>query len=407
MRGSRPAPGRAFQPALSLTAGLAYTGFLLPTLVPVAAAVLLLARQPAWAFRRVRFLVVMAAAMLGAAVCSSLLHQSPYASIFIHSLVGCLALMLILALPGRPAVMPMLFVLGGVTALLLLLAALGDPGYFARKSLILNWHPAVPPAPLLPQLRGSPPLNAAGIVAAIAASGFLCGMLVSRGGRRWWMAAMFLVCLVALFLSGARTALVGFGAGAAMAGLLAPRWRLLWLSLIALTLLGALLLLLHARPGQDVWTSAIPDGLSRVRAWTVTAGAVAQAPVTGTGVNSFPFIIGFDTAAADRALVNSHNSYLQIWLDLGLLGVAPVVIMIGSAVRRLVVHRKEAVSRILLVMGTTFLVCSFFESLIIGSVAARPSLPGVPVWPEVALPLFFAIIGLAHAVLSPTDPSWH
>jgi O-antigen ligase len=156
---------------------------------------------------------------------------------------------------------------------------------------------------------------------------------------RWRLALvpMGLLCAGAL----AATFSVGGWAGTSAAllvvvGLLGGRrW------LLALVVVGAILgaAVLFAAPTERLAGRLDPTqgtSLVRVQLWQAALGLVRQSPLLGIGMDNFlyryPPMLPDDTTFEPN-LSHPHNLLLQSWLELGLLGLAAMLWLLGTFVR--------------------------------------------------------------------------
>ena len=195
--------------------------------------------------------------------------------------------------------------------------------------------------------------------------------------RRWAVGGCFVLSLVLLVLSGSSSGLVIGG----MLMALVPLYRAfrrrnnhLILALLCAVLIGGAgisLLLLNA----DVVLAMLGKDITltgRTVLWEAAWEAIWQRPWLGYGYSAF--WLGWQGGsaavwtAAGWETPHSHNGFLDLWLELGLLGVTILLIGIVSAGRRAVAAIRytpgaEALWPVLLL--SLILVYSFTESVIL------------------------------------------
>jgi O-antigen ligase len=348
------------------------------------------------------FLLGLLALLLGAAILSAIVHPSAQARPVIATLAACAALSMLLAMgPSRP-VMPALLGVATVTAL----GVLGWVVLYAPELLGTKFPAArlLGGSPGLSHLPAAHP-NVAAVLAAIAVPGWLAlATRAPRGGGRGVSTAMLVLSLAIVVVSGSRA-----GALAATIGALLVAW-LQWRRSREM-LLGATALVLLASP---VWAPGIVRLLTlgsgndqaRLPVWEASLRGIGQSPWLGRGIGSFPFAYA-RIPNADPVAIGTHNTYLQAWLDFGLLG---MVATVGLAVFLLVVcmraPARDPTALALKGVAAAWLVMSLFESTVI--MTSRTARPWAD-FREVVVPLAFVIFGLAAApgLVMASDPSGH
>lgn len=175
---------------------------------------------------------------------------------------------------------------------------------------------------------------------------FLMGEVQSRETRRvirlFGLAAL-LACLVAILLSGTRSAWVGFVVASVVWLLLRrePR-QTLAVAAIAFTVV----ILVSSVPGASRYlveragSSVATGGSGRADIWAVGLSIVESAPVVGVGFGNFPFaftpdaiaqVPGANTYGAGRG---PHNLLLANFAETGVVGGLLLLAFLGSALAR-------------------------------------------------------------------------
>ena len=155
-------------------------------------------------------------------------------------------------------------------------------------------------------------------------------------------AAACLVQLVGLALSMSRGAWLGFLASLAALAVLLARvsrkhlrqfgWILVGVLVVAL-LAAILYPPLYERALEMV---SLKSNMDRLYVWSAAVRMVADRPLTGVGGGNFPFVyVDYRPEGEQRTTVSfSHNLFLHILAEYGLLGLIPFTWMIGAALRR-------------------------------------------------------------------------
>jgi O-antigen ligase len=258
-------------------------------------------------------------------------------------------------------------------------------------------------------------LHANGVAAltAVTATGWVAAAVVPGPAPRR-VAAVVTAALLAVVLvaTGSRGGLLALAGGALTA--VAGRWHPLLVGAVAVTALSALAALVLAAavtaspvdlrdPGRPT-APGVGGGVSdlgwRAVVWRGTLAGIAESPVLGRGIGSFPLAYAPDRTALQP--VNSHESLLEVWLDLGLGGLLAVC---GLTLQALVAAgRRAAASPLALAVAAAavaWLTGSLVESTVLVSVSTAEPWRGTP---EVAVPLAFVVWGLAAALQGARSP---
>ena len=148
-----------------------------------------------------------------------------------------------------------------------------------------------------------------------------------------------LVAAISLFWTISRSAIVGFGVGAAAFAWLAFGRRRLGTTRRAAVLatLGAALLVGVAWRGPDLLTARFQDDtnlVGRLAAWRDGREVVRDFPVFGTGLNTYSTaMLFYQKSNPKEHLAQAHNDYLQLLAEGGLLVTVPAVLAIALLVR--------------------------------------------------------------------------
>jgi putative inorganic carbon (HCO3(-)) transporter len=190
------------------------------------------------------------------------------------------------------------------------------------------------------------------------------------------------LCTAGIFLTGSRGGLVALAVAMIAFLIVGARWRgRLALVVVAVVLVGVGYYNFAASPEIRSHVSTVGSGTGRLDLWTVGWRMVEDEPLQGVGAGNFPvssvhYLL--QPGAIERAdyIVGSpkvaHNTYLELWAELGIVGLALFVILAGSclyaALRaarsfgRQGDARMEIIARALFVALAALLAADFFGS---------------------------------------------
>jgi O-Antigen ligase len=199
---------------------------------------------------------------------------------------------------------------------------------------------------------GDPNELAAALVPSLAFAAFLFATS-SRGWERLLLLAGTAVICPALFLTQSRGGLVALAAMTVVALLFAGRLRLRGFVLVAVVVaVGVTYFTLFASAAATARITSAGDGTGRVDLWSVAVSMVQNHPLGGVGMGNFPAAAPAYTPGTislpryDLILFTpemTHNTYLQVLAELGAVGLAAFVGLLGgtlvAAVRTIRLHR--------------------------------------------------------------------
>lgn len=168
------------------------------------------------------------------------------------------------------------------------------------------------------------------------AVGYMCAVALvvlviawAVGRIQWWLALpASLALLYFVFGSGARGALLGLVAAALVTTLLmfnGPR-----IVKVALAVLALVTAVLIAIPDTALWRLSLEDS-GRTWLWSMAWDGFTESPLVGHGFGSFALV-----SAAEYP----HNILLETAYELGILGLAALLLVIGAAARNVVRYRR-------------------------------------------------------------------
>jgi O-antigen ligase len=190
------------------------------------------------------------------------------------------------------------------------------------------------------------------------------------------------VCAAAIFLTGSRGGLVGLAVALAAFLVVGAQWRGRFL-VVALIVAGAAVGYYKyvASPDVRAHVAGVGNGAGRLDVWTVGWRMVEHNPVQGVGAGNFPvssvhYLLQPGAIQESRLFIGTpkvaHNSYLEIWAELGLVGMLLFLLMLAfclhstlRAVRAFARQRDtqmEVIARALFVAIAGVLATDFFGS---------------------------------------------
>ena len=222
-------------------------------------------------------------------------------------------------------------------------------------------------------------LAAAGVVGTMLAAGLAAGY---REGRRALLIAIAGVCLVSVFISLSRGGLVALAATVLLAAIAGGPWRPYAVAFaIAIALTGVGYFGAIASPEARERVTGFESSTGRSELWTIAARMVEDRPLAGVGAGNFPIrsvdylLEPGETQVDDYVILRpqvTHNTYLQVASELGLVGLALFMSVIGASLwcmsqaartfARAGNRAGEAISRGVLLAATGNLVAGVFIS---------------------------------------------
>lgn len=179
-----------------------------------------------------------------------------------------------------------------------------------------------------------------------------------RFHRKAFPFGVVLFGLLALVLSVSRGALLGVAAGAVLISLFSRFRKKIFLTLVLIVILA--FLLPQTRDNiVGVFTARDTSTDVRLVLWQGARRIVADHPVSGTGLASFPIVYDrYRDPAHVELFPNPDNLILTLWIEMGLAGLLTFIVLLGfmvaAAIRGLTQDRPLAVG--LLAAFAAFLV---------------------------------------------------
>lgn len=188
---------------------------------------------------------------------------------------------------------------------------------------------------------GDPNELAAVLVPGVILAGALAVVLKRQPLLRLLAAGAGLICAMAIFLSLSRGGLIALGVAMVAGVLIAGRWRAQALVLVACMAMGGLFYFgfLASDDAVDRVTQ-IEGGTGRTDLWNIGLRMVEDKPVTGVGLGNFPissvhYLLEPGVIRRDEFIVDqpkaAHNMYLDVTAELGVIGGALFLAIIGFA----------------------------------------------------------------------------
>jgi O-antigen ligase len=292
------------------TVALAYSGNTALALVPLLAAALYISIRPGGlaSLMRLRVFLASLSGLVAAALVSTIAHPGPHAIYVDQTLFASVALAIALAVDCRRQT---LYLMLGTSTLLTvvlgLLTTTSNPYVLNHKSPLTLLAGVPTPLAGAGDLRWTLHPNEVGVLASITAVCWLGLTLRGERSGRWLSALMLALTLAVLVASGSRGGYIAFAGGALFVLIL--RWRfLLWPSVI------------FALVGIGLYTLTQTLDLSRLATWVTNLRFILTSPWVGRGIASYQDLHPTGLSATN----GTHNTFLQVWLEFGLLGVLAV-----------------------------------------------------------------------------------
>jgi O-antigen ligase len=220
------------------------------------------------------------------------------------------------------------------------------------------------------------------LVAALVLSIGLAAALREQPLARGGAFAAATLCTGGIFLTGSRGGLVALGVALAAFLVVGARWRGRLLALVVvLAFIGVGYFNYVASPAIRSHVSTVGSGTGRLDLWTVAWRMVEQEPIRGVGAGNFPvssvhYLLEPGAIARSDYIVGSpkvaHNTYLELWAELGLVGLIMFVFVIGfclyatlkaaGSFARQGDDRMEIIARAVFVALAGLLAADFFGS---------------------------------------------
>lgn len=176
-------------------------------------------------------------------------------------------------------------------------------------------------------------------------------VLLAQGGNRWAGIALLALVTVAVARSESGAAVLALGVAALvyLAARVLPRLSLILAAVsIAVVMLGAPFLgglADRVLPGQVHASLESTSSRARVEIWKVFGAAALQRPLIGSGFGTSPRAhltpAGQAVTAPNAGLLavgHPHNAPLQIWTELGLMGVCLGLAVMGLTLKSVAAH---------------------------------------------------------------------
>jgi putative inorganic carbon (hco3(-)) transporter len=240
-------------------------------------------------------------------------------------------------------------------------------------------------------IPGISPNQVGGVITLFAPLAFA---LATAGERQRKVAlATGLLLLLALVFTQSRAAIFGTAVALLVGALCWTRGlrRPLNLLLPGGLLLGAIGLGLVA---AERLAARLEDGLSlvgRFELWQRSTAMLLDMPATGVGLNNFPAVVmdyypGFvslEHYEPEKLVAHAHNLYLQVAVDLGLLGLAAFLALVLLAVRSGLAARRAGLAKPLAAGLLLGLLAHGLYSLV--DAIALGARPGFILWTQLGL----------------------
>lgn len=180
---------------------------------------------------------------------------------------------------------------------------------------------------------------AASLVAALAlAAGFVAGPYRAAWVRLLGV-GVIAVCTTGVLLSFSRTGLVSLAVTLLAAVVFGGRWRLAAAALLVTISVGlGLYIGFYATPQERERVTKVDGGTGREDIWAVGARMIRDSPINGVGAGNFPvssvhYLLEPGAIQRPEFIVDTpkvaHNVYIGIWAELGAVGLAMFLFIVG------------------------------------------------------------------------------
>lgn len=228
-------------------------------------------------------------------------------------------------------------------------------------------------------------LNNPNLAAQLAVLIFFLGLGLFLEHRAPWRLAWLVPAFVTVLLAESRTVTLALAAGILIITL---RTGMRGLLVFGAGCLAAIVAVLVVGPGPlgsviaRFGDTAGGDALAgRLTAWDNTFMLIGARPTGyGWGVTDVVLTGAYDSGQSQVGFVTVHNSFLQVTLELGVLGVALLVVSLGAVGVRLFVGKAWGIEIGLIALVTAGGVVMWAESSVFGTGQSYPYL----FWPAVA-----------------------
>jgi O-antigen ligase len=220
------------------------------------------------------------------------------------------------------------------------------------------------------------------LVAALALSFGLAAALKDQPLARAGALAAGALCTAGIFLTGSRGGLVSLAVALAAFLVIGARWRgRLLIVILAVALAGVGYFNYVASPETRAHVSTVGSGTGRLDLWTVAWRMVEEEPIHGVGAGNFQvssvhYLLQPGALERSDYIVGApkvaHNTYLELWAELGLVGLTLFLFLAGfclystlkaaSSFARQGDARMEVIARALFVALAGLLAADFFGS---------------------------------------------
>ena len=220
------------------------------------------------------------------------------------------------------------------------------------------------------------------LVAALALSFGLAAALKDQPLARVAALGAGALCTAGIFLTGSRGGLVSLAVALAAFLVVGARWRgRLLIVVLAVALAGVGYFNYVASPETRAHVSTVGSGTGRLDLWTVAWRMVEEEPLHGVGAGNFQvssvhYLLQPGALARSDYIVGApkvaHNTYLELWAELGLVGLTLFVFLAGfclystlkaaNSFARQGDARMEVIARALFVALAGLLAADFFGS---------------------------------------------
>ena len=208
-------------------------------------------------------------------------------------------------------------------------------------------------------------------LSAVSAFGFVAVIGFARTRRRWWIAVVLgATCLIGLIASSGRAATLALAGAVVLYLAYLAGGTNATIPVVCTGIIGGVFLFILALGGVlgiDLPTSFFNN---RQGLWEATINAIRDQPLLGYGlVDTPPILAEYGAPTPSGNTFGSHNSYLRMFLQTGLIGGVLYSLLCGGALVRSIGATRDgvAISGVLLsLLGVFFTLQLFNGSTLFG-----------------------------------------
>lgn len=185
-----------------------------------------------------------------------------------------------------------------------------------------------------------------------------------KNSSKIWLVISFITGLVSLYFTGSRTGMLAFILGVTVFYLCMSEKAILVIVFGTLTIvLGftaifpeqSVMIFKDIIPRPDTFLNEIRN---RFMLWDVALKQITRNPFLGTGLDSYHYYIPKNAPAVLKTTMHSHNIFINLWLETGILGIASFIWIFMRAIIGGIKNLKNSSVRPYLSAGVGMVVVS-------------------------------------------------